>query len=282
MMQLPHALIPSKTFLFGEYAVLAGAPAVLLATPPFFEVVSDEFETFHKSSIANKMLTEQQKLGIRGHKIKGLGRSSAEAIIADANKDIDMKLNSYKRACDDLRCIASGADLICQWFGECTVISNKQNVSEKWLFDDIDIGIWSTGKSLATQSHLLDVRKIPDKIIESANSCYHAWQGKDIESICANVKEFQQNLVDVGLQSNETTMLVEKISAFTGIILAKGCGAMGADIILTLSKKQDRNYITEIGKYIAIEQVFLNNFVVAGFSSQITQFHQSTNLGNND
>ena len=282
-MKLPHALIPAKTFLFGEYAILDNAPAVVLATPPFFEVVHEGYTKFHKNSIAAKMLYSNQRLGIRSDfSFKGIGRSSAEVLVAyvDSNSDIEITslMKQYKSHCELSGINASGADILCQWNGGCLQYSQNSYESKQWPFKGYDIGIWSTGNQLATSAHLQEFRNVPDGLIVSANACWSAWRQNDINNLCSMLNEFQAELVAGNLQDPATTKLVEKISSIEAVDAAKGCGAMGTDTVLTISKSSSRDDLIEQSDSLKINNIFLNNFTTSGLKNQMPHFKNSIEL----
>ena len=66
--KLPSCIsFPSKTFLIGEYAVMEGAPAILVNTQPRFKFhiqhpVKKKSHPFHKNSPAGLFIEENKKV----------------------------------------------------------------------------------------------------------------------------------------------------------------------------------------------------------------------------
>lgn len=267
MKQLPIALIPSKTFLFGEYAVLANAPAIVIATPPFFEINFGNNPSFNALSPAAKMLRQPQKLCLKNTTSKGLGKSSAECIVSwlqHAQKpEINQLLTEFYAA---NKTPASGADIKCQWYGYCT--DTSANTSCSWPFPEIDIGIWATGEHVANHLAISEQTKIPEALINLANSCYQAWQTKNLQLLLTNLNAYQHCLIEQNLQIQSVQTMIQKIKENKHVLLAKGCGTMGADIILTLSNYSNRHIVQKSIAEIGLKQVFLGNYVVAGLKQQ--------------
>ena len=83
--------IPSKTFVLGEYSVLHGGPAILLASEPYFslrlEEKNENKNPFHPLSPAGKLWELEPLLKTKSylfsdphHGLGGFGASSAEFI----------------------------------------------------------------------------------------------------------------------------------------------------------------------------------------------------------
>ena len=116
--------IPSKTFLLGEYAVLTGGPALVLAHPPFFSLKkTNKPKLFHPKSPASLLM---KKHGLRQdfdfldpHRGGGgFGGSTAEVISSLKNRhDINIAelLADYKNLFTESGAEPSGADLCTQW-----------------------------------------------------------------------------------------------------------------------------------------------------------------------
>lgn len=276
MTQLPHVLIPSKTFLFGEYAVLENAPGIILATPPFFELQSGSSPAWHPESIANRMLGDlEQKFALSTvQDFKGLGKSGAECIASWLHSAKEPNINDlitcYKEA---LQHHASAADIKCMWLGNCTDFLTE--TSTEWPFINVDIGIWSTGIKIATHEHLATKPTICQAIKATAIECYKAWKLKDLASLVNLINKYQKTLSDSGLQINESQIMVSKIMKNNHVLACKASGALGGDIILTLSNKDCRNKIIEYVADLGLSKIFLGNYVVPGVYSQWEQMQQS-------
>ena len=278
MTQLPIALIPSKTFLFGEYAVLTNAPAIVLATPPFFEINYGSKPTWHKLSVANIIKDKAQELSINNkHNIKGLGRSGAECLASwlQAN-DFLPDINDLLTKIKNTQLVMSGGDVLCQWYGQCLDYSKQE--SSAWPFPEIDIGIWSTGFCAANHTYISKDTTINPMLIEAANLCYSAWKEINSKELIDSINKYQSQLVNSGLQLFECQKIIKSLIAEPAILAAKGCGTMGADTILTLSEVSHRSQVYSLATNLGQTVVFHGNYVVPGLSAQWQHAQQKINL----
>lgn len=275
MNQLPHALIPSKTFLFGEYAILADAPAVILATPPFFELISCNKSGWHEDSAAAKILANSEpKYTLGQSDFKGLGRSGAECIASwlhfAKQPNINELIDLFKQ---NINYSASGADIVCMWLGYCTDFT--ENSSKPWPFEGLDIGIWATKTQIATHTHLQTKPDVPAELIACAKNCYTAWKTEDKNKIIEGINEYQAALVEANLQLDSSSNLVTKILQVPEVLASKACGALGADIILTISQTDSRQSIIDSVSSIGLTKIFVGNYAVPGIAQQWSHLQQS-------
>lgn len=267
MQKIPHALLPSKTFLFGEYAVLGGGDAIVLATPPFFEIIDLE-KKHHDKSIAFDMLNGAQTLSISdSHRFKGLGRSGAECTaswLESAKKEsLSSLLKSFYLSKKNLNVTASGADIMCNYLGHCTNFREKS--SSKWPFPEIDIGIFSTGISHHTHNSQLYANQ---NLVRQSEFCIKAWLQKDFSGLIESIKKYQLLMYESNVLLSEVKRVVEKLYMLDGVVLAKGCGALGADIILTLSCISKQSRLIDLTESLGLTKVFMGNYVVPGLKEQ--------------
>ena len=280
MSKLPYALIPSKTFLFGEYAVLAGGEAVVIATPPFFEI-TDKIEPWHTKSIAHQNLTDQQTLSITAqHAFKGLGRSSAEFITSFLDSEgvgsINDILSKFHAANTALNLRASGADVACQWLGFCTDFNKKR--ATVWPFHDIDIGVWITKLECKNHDIIKPSTGICLDLVKQSIVCSNAWAAQNLDNLIKAINDFTYCLQDQGLQAKVIADKTAQIKANTPAIMVKGCGGMGLDVILTLSEKACREQFVKRVAENGLELAYIGNSVVPGVESQMQTFRNSMML----
>ena len=123
--------IPSKTFICGEYGVLYGGNAVLMATNPSF--ILDEKSVIHDPYNGGG----------------GFGLSGAKFIASQA-KDGDFSgvIEKFK----NLHNGQSGSDVICQIFGKITIIESGKYFSLDWPFDEYEILIFKNSSKINTMS----------------------------------------------------------------------------------------------------------------------------------
>jgi mevalonate kinase len=264
--------VPSKTFLLGEYAVLKGLPALLLNTEPRFELhvsyaanpglshdgieslspggrfIQDHADFFKRYQLYFYDPHEQ-----RG----GFGASSAQflllySLLTYGHATVELQpaqffmqdlLACYQNYSWDGRGLApSGADVIGQLQGKLTWFDKQQFTahSQDWPFAELRAVLIRTGNKLATHRHLAELSSIPyqsfDKILLQA---HHALQTADADGFIQAVKLYALELEQAGFVASATAALLAKLQALPYLLAAKGCGAMGADVILAIVAQSD-------------------------------------------
>lgn len=245
--------IPAKTFLVGEYAALAGLGALILTTSPCFELsLTDEqgLHGIHPDSPAGRWWLRHgdKRLGLRWTDpyaaIGGLGASSAQFLGAywasafpnPSNQDL---LDAYFEVIDIGNGVKpSGYDVLAQSLRGCVYIHcrSAQQVYDVWPFQDVAFVLLHTGQKLATHLHLknmdvpLDVLQLSAIVCDAKRACDEG----DGDVLVQAVKAYHQKLCEMRLVTEETRKKVEDLQAMPDVLAAKGCGAMGADVLLLL------------------------------------------------
>lgn len=257
--------VPGKTFLLGEYVALDGGPSILLSTSPRFQLVIrprvSDHETlpFHPQSPAGLFYAKaaddlkpwhfEFRDPYRGK--GGLGASSAQfALLYAFQHDWEWRNGRdfpWTSLLKDYRACAwngdgvppSGADVVSQLTGGVTWFDGRSNQVEnlEWPFASMGFTMIRTGHKVATHEHLktdgmiaphgvlrtivLEARKAfgtgdEVRLIEAVNACSLALRQSD-------------------LTTTVTTDLLDQMRAQHDLFwAAKGCGAMGADVIVAL------------------------------------------------
>ena len=237
--------IPSKTFLLGEYAVLVGAPALMLCHEPFFEgaATGSEFFTPHPNSptakLSSKFYFRDPHWG-RG----GFGASGAEFITAFSltepqNKDFAQRAWKKFKA---LSGKGSGADILAQassinrsslFFLDLTTLSVEKIPSKLGL----TISLFHTGKKLNTHEHLQQLPKIPvEKFKGLVIDAKQALLSGDSHLFVKSIREYGIELEKLGLLAAHSKEILKKFG--TNVLAAKGCGAMGSDVVLVVHREE--------------------------------------------
>lgn len=254
--------VPSKTFLAGEYSVLAGGRGLLLATPPRFRLIAEKKDDgseatppdfFHPESPAG-VWYRQSRIIYRDYELKfedphqglgGFGGSGAEFTLLHALgtwiqtgggrlSTSEELLNDFA-VCD--RSGASGADVATQSAGGVTVYdrARKRAVARDWPFPAVDGIIVRTGHKLNTHEHLRTLSENQITAIKTASEAVvDAFEEPDPSRFVETVRLLQDELIHQKLQADFTQKLIRRLSAGPGVLAAKGCGAMGADTLLLL------------------------------------------------
>lgn len=251
--------IPAKTFFLGEYAAIAEASAILLTTNPCFEIsLIDErrLEGIHPQSPAGiywSKLSFGKGLAAFDpyHGKGGMGASSAQFLAAylassclqNKAPDTDEMLKLYYQSAWQGRGLRpSGYDLLAQSQASLVFINRQQRLLRtcRWPFQDISFILIHTGQKLATHEYLFsailpgDIHVLND-IVEKA---VHALESTDSDTLIGTVSAYYRHLLGLNLVARHTQAAIETLTRDKDILAAKGCGAMGADVILLLVKKE--------------------------------------------
>lgn len=256
--------IPAKTFLVGEYLALSGLPALVITTTPHFELSLGTSAALLQHAIHPKSPAGQFLLSQMPHDRAllcddpyqgkgGFGASSAQFVGAYLLYCTHVKMNptlpglfeAYQAVHQGQSIKPSGYDVLAQAIGGCVYI-DKQNEkidSLRWDFEDLSFGLFHTGKKLATHQHLSEISPIfENKILQRlVNKAHHAFLFKDSEALIEAVNGYHDALLEMGLVASHTTDFIHLCRQYPEVLAAKGCGALGADVILVLTRKTQMN-----------------------------------------
>jgi mevalonate kinase len=258
----------SKTFLVGEYSVLYGGCAVVLITPPAFELRAAVGETsllgIEKESPAFRFYESHDFADLAIEFIDphngsgGFGASSAQFVmlyqlylqLTKRQFDIDLFLNEYKALSEcSGRVVPSGADCIAQYFNHHIFFDSQTNNVEKlnWEFPHLDFAIFKTKHKIATHLHLkelryMDIAKLQRPILNVKKS----FLDNNEQLLIKNTQDFFNFLKDDNLIIDQNIKTVAKLFQIDGVKVAKGCGACGADTILVIFEKQKSRTLRHI------------------------------------
>jgi mevalonate kinase len=271
-----HFKIPGKTFLSGEYVALFGGPSLVLTTNPSFEVICRRGtgkHSFHAKSPAGKYIASQPEFFFQWdvefvdpYLTGGFGASTAQFIavclLHIRSRDFENeKLFSLKKQIaqevwqiyraqfpeDSLK--PSGADLVAQIVGGLTVFDSRQMTIEHllWPFADKDILIFKTPMKIATHEHLanapLDGAVLQTELRPSVKVAVDALKHGDWNHFLRAQQAFGQILALHHLVHSDTQLLLQKILQISGVHSARGCGALGADVIAIFIDKNEKDAI---------------------------------------
>lgn len=264
---------PGKTFLLGEYVALQGGPTLVLTNQPSFELVVKStqeknpvvFENIDKESPASKFLL-QQATAFKGYHLTfndpyrglgGFGASSAQFLLISVLKKIlsefSLKINcrvsellaDYQQfAWDGEGFMPSGADLVAQAQGNVSYFHKEQNRLQKlaWPFADINYYLLHTGNKVPTHQHLKELSFLTThQLIDIVFAGLQHLQTKNAQGFINCINQYAQVLQALGLVCSKTTELLKIINTRTEVLATKGCGALGADVILVLVATKDHS-----------------------------------------
>lgn len=250
--------VPAKTFLMGEYAAMFGAPALLALTRQCFRL--NKSSRLHPNSPAARLWTSQTGLSCdwglydpylgRG----GLGASSAEFILAYRQlypeaTDLEHLYRCYQTyAYQGQGMPPSGYDVLAQTKQGCVMVqSNPLNIREcGWNFEELGFVLLHTGKKLATHEHLGQLQELAwKKLIPDLERACQAILEIEVDVFLAAIHGFGQQLAQLGLVAKHTQVILDELNQHLPLLAAKGCGAMGADVVVLFSLRKDIDYIVE-------------------------------------
>lgn len=270
--------VPSKTFLLGEYLILSGGPSLVVATSPRFSMrvydAKEKVQNFHPDSPAGRLLQSQNhffEFTDPYSSSGGLGASSAQFVLAQAFLDPQMTwqniYQSYRSqsSSENRYDRPSGGDVVAQVNGGISYFSPDKMQLEKseWLFDDLDFSLFKTSQKLATHEHLKNTRErmlwfqksdLFKPANESVELAFSSLKSRDSKLFTDAFRSFAAILNELKFVSDMTAELLAKLRANPKVLSAKGCGAMGADVICVLHRPQDRSEIQKLDfnlKYLA-------------------------------
>lgn len=253
---------PSKTFLVGEYAVLQDGEAIVLTTEPFFTAsidnnASNEDKQDKHSPAARLRQDNKSSFGNSSYQFHdphqgqgGFGASTADfllsyqAIHTEEKLDPAKLLDSYHQyAWNGVGTKPSGADLLAQTSNNelCHVQLNPIALNGcSWPFSDLRYLLVRTGNKVATHEHLAATKgPFPDVLTHIVKQTWQAIQAQHSKNFIDCINHYAEQLQQANLTHPNTLELLHTCQQNPKILAAKGCGALGADVLLIITKAQD-------------------------------------------
>lgn len=272
--------IPGKTFLVGEYAVLAGGACLGLGTHPGFTILPKvNGQTFHPESPAGIYLHKKSIENFthefhNPYGVGGFGASTAEFIFSyyanpNAVKSIPDIFQNYLALFNDRKeQKPSGADLLTQLVGGLTHIDLAQETPfvEKlsWHFKDLEFLIFSTGLKVKTHEHLAELdRSLCDQLVKPSHEVIAAFKTQDSRTFTEALTGWSKKLEQMGLAAKPVVELKTYIEQQIPDVVVKPCGALGADVVVVLCSKVAKKHV--------LEQIELLNIKGLSFQADSSQ-----------
>lgn len=277
---------PSKTFLVGEYIALSGGPTLILNTEPRFELsvnmtdadVHCKQQGIRINSPAGKLIKLLQPQ-FNGYQLSfkdphkgagGFGASSAQFAMTlmleqlkQKNSDLNIAtvLNLYHQCSwQGEGPSPSGADVIAQIHGGLTFYSANTQQLEKmsWPFDEIDFCLIHTGEKIATHQHLSSLATEAthkQALFDIALQTYQSLKQIHTSDFIQCIQNYGAALDQLNLVAPHTQQLIQQIKQHPAVLATKGCGALGADVILIVFDKNQANSLLDWLKQYALKVV---------------------------
>lgn len=246
--------IPAKTFIIGEYAALQGLPALIVTTPPAFEMHlthTPELQGIHPQSPAGRFWQAMERPeGLRFEDpyegMGGLGASSAQFLsayqlycaLSGQSFSHEALLASYQIATmPSVGQKPSGYDVLAQSMpGPCVYIDRNHAVDDsfEWPFTELSLLLLHTQQKYATHEHLQQLSAtLPalSMLGDLSTKAYNACQMKAADAFIDAIQTAQKTLFELGWVSAHSQQQQETLFSLPGVLAIKGCGAMGADLL---------------------------------------------------
>ena len=263
---------PAKTFLLGEYVALDGGPCLLVGTHPRFELKIQNGSgenPFHAGSPAGKLWTKHSSQTknwsaqfVNPLQVGGLGASSAEFLLlhtalnvqqtlaweAQLEPDLSEILREYAETNTDSGAQPSGADIAVQLKGGVTLFEKARGkISRKsWGFDKLSFLLFSTGVKIPTHEHLRNLsnwERAP--LLLAVEKGIQAFRDQDETSFIESIQQTQKTLKNLGFEADSTSSILKNLAGNPKVKAAKGCGALGADVILVICGREDKEELRQ-------------------------------------
>lgn len=280
--------VPGKTFLAGEYLALSGGPTLVFASHPRFQLSvqngSGKTSGLHPDSPAGKYIQKyahyfskfdlefQEAYSGRG----GFGASTAQFLSVYAlNTWRDsawlepQQLFDFKNLLDAYFEVAwngegqrpSGADLIGQLRGALTLFEKSLGrvAQLSWPFADLDFVLVHTGNKVATHEHLKELKSFDASLLALAfDEIRWGLEQADSRKFLQGIQSYAESLQKLDFVCAPTLSLLQDLIRIPGVQAAKGCGALGADVVLVVfasgQDQQLKKYLQEKGLSLVIER----------------------------
>ncbi len=247
--------MPAKTFMIGEYAAIAGAPAFVLTTSPCFELALCEqpgLHGIHPDSPAGQWWQTQNNNDVglqwfdpyqgRG----GLGASSAQFVgvffahhyLQHTVVESTELLNAYfQSAWHGIGARPSGYDVLAQMSHGCVYVDPLTSQPRTWPFSDLSFLLLHTGQKLATHHHLqaLTLPQQLNRLTQLVDEATLAFETADSYRLVATINAYHQQLAQMNLVATHTLNCIDDLKKQDDVLAIKGCGAMGADVLFVLT-----------------------------------------------
>lgn len=288
--------IPSKTFLMGEYAVLHGGTALVMAHAPRFcvKVQTDpegSVEGLHPQSPAGQWVRRHlpkfsdlkmsfvDPYGGRG----GFGASSAQFVGAYAWSQLPaVKWHEFAVNPEDLwRSFKSldhgngqqpsGADVVAQAIGGVTIFETNPFLANSmaWPFADLVVVLARTGEKLATHEHLRERLPVSDHLISLSRLGASAFADGRAQDFVNAFRAYGDELERLQLVTLSTRGLIAQAAADQSILAVKGCGAMGADVIAVLCDRSGVSAVEKMFSQMNLEVVSNSDRIEQGLTLEV-------------
>jgi mevalonate kinase len=205
----------------------------------------------------------------------GLGASSAQFALLYAALEnwasFEPAKADWKKLLEEYRACAwngegsapSGADVVSQLCGGVTWYDGREfrTRSFEWKFPTLGFTLLRTGAKLATHEHLRQSgttsetkaalhESLRSAVLQATNS----FETSNESQLVASVDQAAKALAQAGLTAERTQSLLSELRSRDGLVVAaKGCGAMGADVMLVIHERNRSREIENCARELELE-----------------------------
>lgn len=270
--------VGSKVFLLGEYQVLQGGAAFLTVLEPRFRMRitrgNGKLSGINVGSPAQRYF-ESEKQFLSGWDFEfldphagqgGFGASTAQIALLQGFREGFQSLQTQAQLDLDLGKIhktylqfassktgvpPSGADLVSQFQGGLLEVDLGKGKLQRhaWPFPQWQVLFFSTGHKLATHEHLIELKDVETSSLRILyQQAMDAFRENQPLAFVEAFRQYQKMLAIKGWQAENTTRILGSIEKADGVVAAKGCGAMGADVIAVIVEIKEIHSVIAIAK----------------------------------
>ena len=132
----------------------------------------------------------------------------------------------------------SGYDVLAQSLQGCVYIDRQHALCQtySWPFQDVAFLLLHTGQKLATHDHL-QTTSLPSQINQLAaivELTKNAFEHADSHQLINAVNAYHHQLMQMNLVAEHSRQHITFFKGQEDVLAVKGCGAMGADVLLLL------------------------------------------------
>tara|TARA_B100000609_G_scaffold130115_1_gene103783 strand:+ start:25707 stop:26591 length:885 start_codon:yes stop_codon:yes gene_type:complete len=255
---------PSKTFVCGEYGVLAGGQGLVWTHGPSFEMKfsTDQIPktgfTPHPLSPAGQFLSKHSEF-FKDYSFEfndphqgrgGFGASGAQFLFLWAflkkkmglPMDLETLMKDFKDS--DLGA-SSGCDVLSQLVGGLAQVNPQMPVRSRsllWPFPHLEVFLISTGVKISTHDHLKNLERSELEDLKGfGERASQALEAQKESDFFGTLQEFRDSLEKKNLVVESSLKLLSQFQNLAGLRFAKACGAFGSDTLLFFVEKEQAN-----------------------------------------
>lgn len=252
---------------------------------------------FHPQSPAGKLYTKHSEFFFQ-YRIEftdpyqglgGFGASSAQfgllhsffqmgdQAFGESQPDLDWHetLKEYRSLAKEEKSLPpSGADIVGVLLGGIAFFDRNSGHTQRfaWPFQDLHFTIFHTGQKLATHEHLRDLKIFETDRYQAA--CMQILRGLSllqVDTFIAGLKAYRDELVRQQKVTPFSQNAFTEFEKLPFVQVAKGCGAMGSDVILVIHQGPEKTHSDEVdrlGAKLGLQRIADEKNLSSGLQTQ--------------